>query len=120
MENDRLTLCCDRYTSNRRFARPFRLQCPTPHPQRAQRTPLKTSPERPVNQPYFATIWFRAVIRPIRWHYQQGELKVVIEDAAADPVQYVRLVEELPVLADVRVEQARGRNRVELTMQVAR
>ena len=54
------------------------------------------------------------------WHYQQGELKVVIEDAAADPVQYVRLVEELPVLADVRVEQARGRNRVELTMQVAR
>ena len=45
---------------------------------------------------------------------------MVIEDAAADPVQYVRLVEELPVLADVRVEQARGRNRVELTMQVAR
>ena len=28
--------------------------------------PLKTSPERPVNQPYFATIRFRAVIRPIR------------------------------------------------------
>ena len=54
------------------------------------------------------------------WHYQQGELKVVVEDPAADPVQYVRLMEELPVLADVRVEQARGRNRVELTMQVAR
>ena len=54
------------------------------------------------------------------WHYQQGELKVVVEDAAADPVQYVRLIEELPVLADVRVEQAQGRNRVELTMQVER
>ena len=64
--NDRLTPCCDRHTSNRRFARPFRLQRPPPHPQRAQRTPLKTSPERPVNQPYFATIPFRAVIRPIR------------------------------------------------------
>ena len=68
VENDRLTPCCDRYTSNRRFARPFRLQRPPPHPQRAQRTPLKTSPERPVNQPYFATIPFRAVIRPIRYH----------------------------------------------------
>ena len=64
--NARLTPCCDRYPSNRRFARPFRLQRPPPHPQRAQRTPLKTSPERPVNQPYFATIPFRAVIRPIR------------------------------------------------------
>ena len=30
--------------------RPFRLQRPPPHPQPAQRTPLKTSPERPVNQ----------------------------------------------------------------------
>ena len=53
------------------------------------------------------------------WHYQQGELKVVVEDADADPVQYVRLMEALPALADVRVEQARGRGRVELTMQVA-
>ena len=53
------------------------------------------------------------------WHYQQGELKVVVEAAAADPVQYVRLMEALPPMADVRVEQARGRNRVELTMQVA-
>ena len=70
--NDRLTPCCDRYTSNRRCARPFHLQRPPPHSQRAQRaqraqrTPLNTSPERPVNQPYFATIPFRAVIRPIR------------------------------------------------------
>ncbi len=54
------------------------------------------------------------------WRYQQGELKVVVEDPAADPVQYVRLMEALPLLADVRVEQARGQNRVELTMQVAR
>ena len=46
--NDRLTPCRDRYPSNRRFARPFRLQRPPPHPERAQRTPLKTSPERPV------------------------------------------------------------------------
>ena len=69
VENNRPTPCCDRYPSNRRFARPFRLQRPPPNPQRAQRaqrTPPKTSPERPVNQPYFATIPFRAVIRPIR------------------------------------------------------
>ena len=66
VENDRLTPCRDRYPSNRRFARPFRLQRPPAHPQLAQRTPLKTSPERPVNQPDFATIPFRAVIRPIR------------------------------------------------------
>ena len=64
VENDRLAPGCDRYTSNHRFARPFRLWRPPPHLQRAQQTPLKTSPEHPNNQPYFATIPFRVVIRP--------------------------------------------------------
>ena len=63
--NDRLTPGCDRHTSNRRCARPFRLRRPPPPLQRAQQTPLKSSPERPNNQPYFATIPFRVVIRPI-------------------------------------------------------
>ena len=51
---------------NRRFGRTLRLQRPPPHPQPAQRMPLMTSRERPVNQPYFATTLFRAIIRPIR------------------------------------------------------
>ena len=48
------------------FPRPFRLQSPPSHPQPAHRTPLTTSHERSCNQSYFATIPFRAVIRPIR------------------------------------------------------
>ena len=48
------------------FPRPFRLQSPPSHPQPAHRTPLTTSHERSFNQSYFATIPFRAVIRPIR------------------------------------------------------
>ena len=78
---------------------------------------------REPSQAYLMGLVDRSVPNPearfVAWHYQQGELKVVIEDAAADPVRYVRLMEELPDLADVRVEQARGRNRVELTMRVA-
>ena len=55
-----------------------------------------------------------------QWRYQEGELQVVVEDAAASPVEYVRLLEEQPIFADVRVEQARGENRLELSMRIVR
>lgn len=55
-----------------------------------------------------------------QWRYQQGELQVVVEDAEASPVEYVRLLEEQPIFANVRVEQARGENRLELSMRVVR
>ena len=54
------------------------------------------------------------------WRYQEGELQVVVEDAEASPVEYVRLLEEQPIFADVRVEQARGENRLQLSMRVVR
>ena len=47
------------------FPRPFLLQSPPSLPQPVHRTPLTTSHERSFNQSYFATIPFRAVIRPI-------------------------------------------------------
>lgn len=56
----------------------------------------------------------------VEWHYQQGELKVVVEDAQASPVEYVRQVEAQPMFGEVRVEQGRRPNQLELTMKVLR
>ena len=53
------------------------------------------------------------------WHYQEGELRVVVNDAQASPVEYVRLLEAQPAFVDVRVEQATGQNRLRLSMRVA-
>jgi hypothetical protein len=52
------------------------------------------------------------------WHFQQGELRIIIEDSEANSLEYVRSLESHPLFDDVRVEQARGRDRVELTMTV--
>ena len=56
----------------------------------------------------------------VEWRYQQGELKVVVEDAAASPVEYVQRIEAQPIFREVRVEQGRRPNQLELTMKVVR
>ena len=52
------------------------------------------------------------------WHFQQGELRIIVEDSEANSIEYVRSLESHPLFDDVRVEQARGRDRIELTMTV--
>ena len=52
------------------------------------------------------------------WRYQQGELRVVVEDPDPDPIEYVRSLEAVPLFAQVRAEPARGENRIEITLKV--
>ena len=53
------------------------------------------------------------------WHFQEGELQVVVENAQGGPVEYVRLLEGQPAFVDVRVEQAGRQDRLRLSMRVA-
>jgi len=52
------------------------------------------------------------------WHYQQGELRLILEDPKMNPIEYVRSLEKQPRFANVRAEQARGRDRIEITMDI--
>ena len=52
------------------------------------------------------------------WRYQQGELRIVVEDPDLDPIEYVRSLEAVPLFAEVRAEPARGENRIEITLKV--
>ena len=52
------------------------------------------------------------------WRYQQGELRVVVEDPDPDPIEYVRSFEAVPLFAQVRAEPGRGENRIEITLKV--
>ena len=52
------------------------------------------------------------------WHYQQGELRVVVEDPQLDPIAYVRSLEAEPLFDQVRAEPARGDDRLEITLRV--
>ncbi len=52
------------------------------------------------------------------WRYQQGALELVLRDAGADPVQYVRSLERQAGLRDVRIGQSRNADEVVLNMQV--
>jgi hypothetical protein len=53
------------------------------------------------------------------WQYQKGELKFVIEDASLDPIVYVRALQSEPLFNEVRAEQARGKDRIQIILQVA-
>ena len=55
----------------------------------------------------------------VEWHYQQGELRVVVEDPSANPVEYVQRLEAQPMFVDVRVGQGRRPGQLELSMKVA-
>ena len=53
-----------------------------------------------------------------QWRYQQGELRVTVEDPNLDPIAYVRALEAVPLFDQVRVGQSRRNNRVEITLRV--
>ena len=53
------------------------------------------------------------------WRYQQGELRLVVTDPAADPVEYVRRLEAQPLLSAVEPGPSRRQGRVEFNMRVA-
>ena len=52
------------------------------------------------------------------WHYQQRELRVIVEDPDPDPITYVRSLEAEPLFDQVKAEPARGHNRIEITLRV--
>ncbi len=52
------------------------------------------------------------------WHYQQGELRIIVEDPSMNPIEYVRSLEAQPLFTSVRAEQGRRRNQVELNMRL--
>lgn len=52
------------------------------------------------------------------WRYQRGSLSIVIEDAAADPIAYVRALEAHPLFDQVKAEQARKVGRLKISMRV--
>ena len=53
------------------------------------------------------------------WHYQQRELRIVIEASDLDPIAYVRALEAEPLFVEVRAEPVPGSNdRLELTLRV--
>ena len=53
------------------------------------------------------------------WHYQQGELKMVVEGPNLDPIAYVRALEAVPLFDRVRAEPVRGDgDRLKITLEV--
>ena len=52
------------------------------------------------------------------WHYQQRELRVVVEDPDPDPITYVRALEAEPLFDRVRAEPVRGDDRLRITLRV--
>ena len=53
-----------------------------------------------------------------QWRYQQGELRVTVEDPILDPIAYVRALEAVPLFDQVQVGQSRRNDRVEITLRV--
>ena len=53
-----------------------------------------------------------------QWRYQQGELRITVEDPILDPIAYVRALEAVPLFDQVQVGQSRRGNRVEITLRV--
>ncbi len=53
-----------------------------------------------------------------QWRYQQGELRITVEDPNLDPIAYVRALEAVPLFDRVQVGQSRRGNRVEITLRV--
>ena len=52
------------------------------------------------------------------WHYQQRELRVIVEDPDLDPITYVRALEAEPLFDQVRAEPVRGDDRLQITLRV--
>ncbi len=54
----------------------------------------------------------------IEWRYQRGQLEVLIDDPAAQPVQYVKSLQSLPVFSSVRTEKGRDDGQIRLVAEV--
>lgn len=54
------------------------------------------------------------------WHYQQGTLSFIVEDTEANPntVDYVNALRAESLFKDVSAEQARGNNRIQISLRV--
>ena len=52
------------------------------------------------------------------WRYQQGELRLTVEDPNLDPIAYVQALEAVPLFDQVQVGQSGRYNRVEITLRV--
>ena len=52
------------------------------------------------------------------WHYQQRELRLIVEDPDPDPIAYVRALEAEPLFDQVRAEPVRGGDRIAITLRV--
>ena len=57
--------------------------------------------------------------RFVAWRYQQGELRVVVEDPTPHPIAYVESFAAVPIFEDVQAAQERTAERLEITMRVA-
>lgn len=57
--------------------------------------------------------------RFLEWRYNPGTLEVVVEDAGAEPRQYVTALQNLPLVADVTAQPEResGRWRLQVTLR---
>ena len=52
------------------------------------------------------------------WRYQQGELRVVVEDPAPDPIGYVEAFSAVPLFRDVQAAPERSADLLEITVRV--
>lgn len=52
------------------------------------------------------------------WRYQQGELRIVLQDPAPDPIAYVESFSKVPIFQDVQAAPARGPDRLEIILRV--
>lgn len=52
------------------------------------------------------------------WRYRRGELSVLIEDEAPDPIAYVRALEAHPLFHHVKAEPGRKADRLKISMEV--
>lgn len=53
-----------------------------------------------------------------QWRYRRGELSVLVEDAAPDPISYVRALEAHPLFHRVKAEPDRKADRLKISMDV--
>lgn len=52
------------------------------------------------------------------WRYRRGELSILVEDAAPDPIAYVRALEAHPLFHRVKAEPDRKADRLKISMEV--
>ncbi len=52
------------------------------------------------------------------WRYRRGELSILVEDAAPDPIAYVRALEAHPLFHHVKAEPDRKADRLKISMEV--